>query len=195
MSQDVLTAREQAFAQEYIAAKSYIEAYRLAGYATENMKPETISRRAIDVAQRPRVAARIAQLQAEAAERNGVNLDRVIEDLAAVAFSDITRVVSYSDGEFRVKSFEMLSNADQRAIKKVRVRCAVEGHGKQTRHIEYIEIDLHDKLAALDKLARHLGLYGRDNTQKGDASLAALYELVQGRTRGLPCSREEEEGD
>jgi hypothetical protein len=43
---------------------------------------------------------------------------------------------------------------------------------KETK--EGIEVKLHDQLAALEKLMRHLGAYERDNKQKGEGQLAAL---------------------
>jgi hypothetical protein len=71
--------------------------------------------------------------------------------------------------------------------------CLGEGHGRMvlndTRSLsdearalfagvketkEGIEVKLHDQLAALEKLMRHLGAYERDNKQKGEGQLAAL---------------------
>ena len=49
---------------------------------------------------------------------------------------------------------------------------------KQTR--DGFEIKLHDKLAALEKLFRHLGLYEHDNEQKKDALTELLYAITSG---------------
>lgn len=42
-----------------------------------------------------------------------------------------------------------------------------------------------NKLRALENLAKHLGLYGKDNSQRADA-MTRLLERIDGETRGLP---------
>ncbi len=54
---------------------------------------------------------------------------------------------------------------------------ALYAGAKQTK--EGIEIKMHSKLDALEKLAKHVGLYEKDNTQKVDP-LAALLHRISG---------------
>ena len=49
-----------------------------------------------------------------------------------------------------------------------------------------VKFKLHDKLRALDSLARHLGMF-KDNLNIGaQESLATLMREIDGATRGLP---------
>jgi len=61
-------------------------------------------------------------------------------------------------------------------------------------------IDRNNALKALEMLAKHVGLFGKDNLQKGKADqeaqhqvLANLFAAVSGATRGLPPSRQLED--
>lgn len=40
------------------------------------------------------------------------------------------------------------------------------------------EIKLHDKVSALEKLARHLGLFEKDNSQQRPEALSLKVEIV-----------------
>lgn len=79
-------------------------------------------------------------------------------------------------------------------------KCFGEGHGEvfvqDTRDLspaalalyagvkvtrDGLEIKMHDQLAALEKVARHVGLFERDNTQKG-AGLAEFVAWLEERT-------------
>lgn len=53
-------------------------------------------------------------------------------------------------------------------------------HGKHG-----IEIQMHDKAAAMDKLFKHLGLYERDNNQKTDPLKAMLMRVAQSSGNGF----------
>ena len=49
---------------------------------------------------------------------------------------------------------------------------------KQTK--EGIEVKMHDKGAALEKVFKHLGLYEKDNEQKTDPLTALLQTITSG---------------
>ena len=48
-----------------------------------------------------------------------------------------------------------------------------------------IEIAMHDKSAAMEKLFRHLGLYEKDNQQKTDPLAALLHSIANGNGNGF----------
>lgn len=48
-----------------------------------------------------------------------------------------------------------------------------------------IEVQMHDKGAAMEKLARHLGIYERDNQQKADPLTALLHAIATGNASGF----------
>src|SRR6266851_5052105 len=79
--------------------------------------------------------------------------DRVLKEIARIAFSDIRRyVVDRPDGLVTVRPLAELSADDAAAVAEIR-------GGGQTSGPRGVK--LHDKQAALELLARHLGLVGK----------------------------------
>lgn len=60
---------------------------------------------------------------------------------------------------------------------------ALYAGAKQTK--EGIEVKMHSKMDALEKLARHLGVYERDNQQKSDPLAALLSRIANGNSNGF----------
>lgn len=60
---------------------------------------------------------------------------------------------------------------------------ALYAGAKQTR--DGIEVKMHSKLDALEKLAKHLGLYEKDNQQKTDPLASLLNRIANGNSNGF----------
>ena len=77
--------------------------------------------------------------------------DAVLGELDALAAAEITDVLSWdADGEVHVRASEELPARVRKAIKRVKVRPTSAGNE--------IEVELHDKMAALRLLSKHTGL-------------------------------------
>lgn len=75
-----LTIKQEAFCFAYVETGNASEAYRVA-YEAQNMKPETVNRKAKELLDHPRVAAKIDELRADAAKRNEVTVDDLVIEL------------------------------------------------------------------------------------------------------------------
>lgn len=78
-----LTVRQENFCLAYVETGSGAEAYRRA-YGAENMKPETIHRRAFDLLENGKVQARLAELRQPAIEHAELTLQAHLAELAAL---------------------------------------------------------------------------------------------------------------
>jgi phage terminase small subunit len=96
---------------------------------------------------RPEVRARIDELIAAAAEKAGVTIERVVAELARIGFADIRQVVSWGPDGVPVLDSTTISDDAVAAIAEV----------SKTR--EGMRVKLHDKVTALAKLGRHLGMF------------------------------------
>lgn len=76
----ILTQKQDNFCKKYIELGNASEAYRQS-YNASNMKPESIHRKAKEVFDNGKVAARIKQLKQEAAERNRLTVDDLVKEL------------------------------------------------------------------------------------------------------------------
>ena len=91
--------------------------------------------------------------------RTGITADRVVRELAALAFSNISDFIEvHADGSVHI---DLLRATRDRAaaIHDVVVRRSAEGSGDEGRSVKLTRIKLCDKVKALDMLARHLGMF------------------------------------
>lgn len=75
-----LTIKQEAFCQAYIETGNASEAYRKA-YATDKMKTESINRKAKELYDNGKIAARVTELRGEIKERHNVTADSLISEL------------------------------------------------------------------------------------------------------------------
>jgi hypothetical protein len=85
----------------------------------------------------------------ERAARLGITADRVLLAYAHIAFADLRHMVAWGPKGLRIKSLGDLSNDDVAAISEI-----VRGIGSGQARLK-----LYDKKAALDAIARHLGMF------------------------------------
>ncbi len=75
-----LTIKQEAFCQAYIETGNASQAYRTA-YAADKMKTDSINRKAKELIDNGKIAARVAELQEEIKERHNVTVDSLIAEL------------------------------------------------------------------------------------------------------------------
>ena len=163
----MLTAKQDRFCTEYVFnAGDASAAYRTA-FNTSNMKPETVNRRAHELKNRGKIRARITLLQSQ--EENRLKLkyqidnDRVMRELVRLAFSDIGELF---DDNGNLISPKHLPEDTRRALTSFDVITSTRGSGENAV-VEFThKFKMADKLAALEKIAKILGMYREDNVQK-----------------------------
>lgn len=75
-----LTAKQEAFCLAYLETGNASEAYRKA-YNAENMKPETVNRKAKELLDHGKISARVEALQEEHRERHKITVDDLLAEL------------------------------------------------------------------------------------------------------------------
>src|SRR5690606_37554840 len=90
-----LTQKQEAFCLAYMETGNASEAYRQA-YDAEQMKPETVNRKAKELLDNGKIAARIAGLQEEAAQRNKITVDTLIGELEEARQAALTSETAQS---------------------------------------------------------------------------------------------------
>ena len=104
---------------------------------------------------------------AERAERLGVTPERVLQEYARIAFADLRRFADWGPDGVVLKSTGALSAADTAAISEITTSGAGSGNYR---------VKLYDKKAALDAIARHLGMFVRPPKPQDDGAPADLAE-------------------
>lgn len=166
-----LPPKERIFCAEYIIDFNGARAAREAGYSAK-----TADKQAWQLLEKPRIHAEIQKNIAERVKRTQITADRVVLELAAIAFSNLDDFAEWgSDGHgdnfIRLRASDELTRDQKGVIKSIK---HVRKTGKTNE--DTLEIVREDKLSALDKLAKHLGLYreSEDNSQ-----MSGLMQLAQ----------------
>lgn len=153
-----MTPKQCRFVEEYLIDLNAAHAARRAGYSKRSAAQQGY-RLLADAA----VAGAIAREQAARATRTGVTADRVITELAKVAFGDPRRLLSWGPEGVTLRASDELTAAEAALVSEVaETRTSTGG----TRRVK-----LHCKLTALTALGRHLGLFATGGKRFGDGAL------------------------
>lgn len=136
--------RHEAFAREIAAGTKVHEAYALAGFKPHRANGCRLLRQAD-------VAARIAELQREHGERAAITADRVVAEIARVAFGNIVKAFEFDAGAKRLKVGDLTSLPDELAAAISEIKIGDDGA---------TTIKAHAKLPALELLAKYAGVHG-----------------------------------
>lgn len=159
-----LTERQKKFALYYIQDPNATKAAKAAGYSEASahyMGCETLKN--------PNVKAYIDKHLSEIE----ITSQRILAETAKVAFADMGDYAKVErGGEVTVTPFEKLGPGATRAIKKLKEKRSISsGDDGDTVLHQQTEFELHDKLKALETLAKIRGMVDRpDAPQAHDAS-------------------------
>lgn len=151
-----LTDRQHRFVLEFAKLDNATAAARAAGYTGSD---KYLQKRGCILAASPRIAAAIAERRREVAATARISAERVLQEYARIAFHDPRRLF---DAEGRPRPITELSEDEASAIAGLEVASVGNdriGVGQVTK------VKLADRLAALDALAKHLGLVQPDGTR------------------------------
>lgn len=93
-----LTAKQEAFALAYLQTGNASEAYRRA-YNAENMKPETVNKRACELMANGAITGRLAELNAAAVSAAVMTRQEALERLSVFARTDLADLVEFGSYE------------------------------------------------------------------------------------------------
>jgi phage terminase small subunit len=141
-----LTEKQQRFVDEYLIDLNATQAAIRAGYSVDTAKEigyENLTK--------PHIQKVIAERMAERSKRTGVNQDRIVEELAKIAFVNIEDVVDTDTGEILPNA----SKDDLACIESVKFKQSDNQYGGSIER----EVKLASKMKALELLGKHLGMW------------------------------------
>ena len=140
-----MTEKQKIFADEYLIDLNATRAYRKAYPSVK--RDETAAQAGSRMLRNVKVAAYIQERMQERQKRTEITQDRVLQELAAIAFAKATDYAEVKDECVKVKNTKELDEQQIRAIAGIK-------EGKFG-----IEVKLNDKEKALELLGRHLGMF------------------------------------
>lgn len=147
-----LTAKQERFVAEYLIDLNATQAAIRAGYSEKgaNVQGSKLLANA-------NIQAAIQEAQAKRSNRTEITQDRVLQELARIGFSNLQDVMTSCGNLMGVSDW---TEDAARAIASVEIVTKPGGVDESgNREVEHVaKIKTWDKLAALDKIARHLGM-------------------------------------
>ena len=156
-----MTEKQKIFANEYLIDLNATRAYKAA--YPNCVKDETASTNGSRMLRNDKVVEYIKKRQKALQIETCVTQEMVINELAAIAFVDVTDIVQLKGKRVKFTNTEDLSNHQKKAIAGI----------KKVKN--GIELSVFDKLKALELLGKHLGMY--TDKIKVDASVETKGKL------------------
>lgn len=147
-----LTAKQKKFVEEYLIDLNATQAAIRAGYS-----PDTANEIGSQNLAKLSIKNEIDKAIAERSRRTGINQDRVLRELAKIAFVNPGDVINLNQATVKSDAKE----EDLAAIASVKIKNIPTEDGEITER----EIKLCDKLKALDLLGKHLGIYDKKDAE------------------------------
>ena len=138
-----MTKKQKRFIEEYLIDLNATQAAIRAGYS-----PDTAYSIGNENMKKPEIKAKIDKAMAERSKRTGVNADRVVRELAKIAFVNADDVIDAETATLKPDA----AREDTAAIQSVKVKTFGEDGLER-------EIKMADKLKALELLGKHLGMF------------------------------------
>ncbi len=166
-----LNDKQKRFADEYIIHLNAAQAAVQAGYGIANA-----ANQGYRLLQDPEVAWYIQTRQRELQTRLNVTQERVIEEVAKLAFSNMRDFVSVNADGDPVPNFSTLTRDQWASVQEVTVDSYVDGKGPNAKPVKKVKLKLHDKRGPLNDLCKHLGLFDDKSVGIGGQMVSVMIE-------------------
>lgn len=159
-----LTPKQERFCEEYLVDLNVTQAAIRAGYSKK-----TAYRIGAELLQKTHVSNRISELRSQQSKRTEITADRVIAELAAIAFADRTELAKVDkSGNVKFAPTDSLPDDVKKIISGIK-------EGKFGT-----EVSSYDKVKALELLGKHLGLWEKAASESNAASeVPTLYKALE----------------
>lgn len=141
-----LTKKQKRFIEEYLIDLNATQAAIRAGYS-----PDTAAEIGRQNLKKLEIKNELDKAIAERSKRTGVNADRVVRELAKIAFSKASDIIDFDNATLRADA----DDDDLAVVQSVKVKTIPTQNGDGIER----EIKLADKMKALELLGKHLGIY------------------------------------
>lgn len=158
-----MTPKQARFVSEYLIDLNATAAAKRAGYSEKTA--EKIGHQLLE---KTRVAAAIASAIKKREKKTEITADRVIKELADIAFLRSDEVFAIDGDHVSIKSTDEMSDAARRALASVSQTVTVAGGT--------ITVKLCDKIKALELLGRHLGMFTDKIRLEGELTVSGILE-------------------
>lgn len=158
-----LSDRQKRFADEYLIDLNASQASIRAGYSAVS---HSAGRKNLA---NPKIRKMIDEKLAVLSRRTGVNRERVIRELARIAFANIKNVVDIKT----MSVMDGITEDDTAAIAAIKVKSIPSKYGDGYE----LEVRMCDKLKALEMLGRYFGMFTDNIHMSGEMGVTIINDI------------------
>lgn len=160
-----LTDLQRRFCQIYAETLNRRQALKLSGYKyTSDFDAD---RKAATLFDNPKIRAYLA----EVADLDHVTLTKILMQIATMP---ITEIFQWDGRQVLIKQSELWSDAAKVSVRRIRTKIVTDREGNYVG--TEVDLELFDRLSAIDKLANKLGLYQPQVTGPATAEAKELQQ-------------------
>jgi len=173
-----MTKRQEIFVREYLISLNATDAAEKAGYSKK-----TANRIGHELLQRPDIAEAVKSKIEKRFTKLDISADRILNELARIAFADLKKVMDWNDGRIEIKNSDEIADDDSAAIAEISE--TITGQGTITRKLRH-----HDKVRALELLGKYQKLFIEKHEHSGPDgkplidSFSSLVKLLDSKANG-----------
>jgi len=160
-----LTDKQKRFIEEYLIDLNATQAAIRAGYS-----PKTAHEQGAQLLAKLSIRSEIDKAIAERSKRTGITQDRILRELAKVAFVNAADVINLDEA----KIHDNIDRDDTAAIASVKVKTIPTEEGDIVER----EVKTYDKLKALELLGKHLGMFTDKISISGDMGVKIVDDIT-----------------
>lgn len=157
---NALPAKQKLFVQEYVAEANATQAAIKAGYSKA-----TAAEQGSRLLRNVKVAEVLREMQSEQSERTQIKGDDGLKQLREIALYYPLDYIGINEQGLPYIDLSKMTREASVVLKKFKVKTYLDGRGEDARLVQSAEVEFVDKLAALDKYLRQLGLFPKDGPQ------------------------------
>jgi phage terminase small subunit len=175
-----LTDKQEKFCLEYMIDLNATQAAIRAGYS-----PKTASEMGYENLNKPQIIDRIAQMKEEGYSRARKSRDDIIRELENIGFSRLGKVVSWNEsGPSMLKSSEDIDDDTHAALESIEITEDFVGKGDDARAVLKTKVKLHNKLPALQQLAKHHNIGTEETLNLKGEGLGSVLDWMASKKGG-----------
>lgn len=150
-----LTGKQEKFCREYLIDLNLTQAAIRAGYSKK-----TAYAIGSENLRKPQIQEFLRGFRKNISEKNDNLSQKVIDELVRIGFSNVQDFITDGNTIRDISQIDRQTASPVASVKKSVTTFGEDGHK------EVVEFKLWDKVGALEKLGRHLGIFELDNKQK-----------------------------
>lgn len=159
-----LTPKQVLFCKEYIKDFNASRAALAAGYSKQ-----TAYAMGAENLKKPQIQGYINQITKKKVEKLDISAEKVIEEIAKIAFSNIDDLGQWDeDGVFKLKSSDEMSESAKAAINSINYSATKMGESLVKTDLK---ITKESKLKALELLGKYTGAFNKDESENQNINI------------------------